>query len=306
MNTWQLHWRMIRPGFLSITVVACLVGLAAAAACGCGFDGTKAAATVVLAVLAHAGANVLNDYHDAVNGADAANHQGLYPFTGGSRLIQQGCVSLGDTWRWGWTLMGLAAGGGLLLALNSAPGLLLIGLAGVLLAWAYSAPPFALMTRGLGELSVAACWSLVVVGADFVQRGQWFVIPAQVAVGFGILVANILLINGVPDAPADASAGKRTLATRLSGKGVATLYTLLVLAAHGWLVLGVWLLIPPTSTLWALLSLPLGLRAAWLLWQHNRQGDTTKLRQAIVLTIVAANLHGLALAVGLLLPRWLF
>ena len=76
MRTWVLYWRMTRPGFLSITLVGCLLGFALAAACGCGFDVTLAVVTVVLALLAHAGANVLNDYHDARNGADAANAQG--------------------------------------------------------------------------------------------------------------------------------------------------------------------------------------------------------------------------------------
>jgi 1,4-dihydroxy-2-naphthoate octaprenyltransferase len=303
MNTWLLYWRMTRPGFLSITVVACLMGLASAAACGCGFDALKALATVVLAGMAHAGANVWNDYHDARNGADEANQQGMFPFTGGSRLIQQGQVSAEDTRRWALALLGVTALGGLLLALHSNGGLLWIGLLGVVLAWAYSAPPPALMSRGLGELTVAACWWLVVVGADFVQRGQWFVIPAYVGAGFSLLVANILLINGVPDAPSDAVVGKRTLATRLTPGQLAGLYTVLVALAHGWLVVGVWRLIPPAPTLLALATLPLGLRAAWLLWQHAR-GQTNRLRPAITLTIATANLHGLALAVGLLLPRW--
>ena len=55
----------------------------------------------------------------------------------------------------------------LLLAARSGPGLLLIGLAGLLLAGPYWQPRLALMSRGWGELAVAAGWWLVVVGADF-------------------------------------------------------------------------------------------------------------------------------------------
>ena len=33
-----LLWRMTRPAFLLLTVVACLLGTATAAACGCGLD----------------------------------------------------------------------------------------------------------------------------------------------------------------------------------------------------------------------------------------------------------------------------
>jgi 1,4-dihydroxy-2-naphthoate octaprenyltransferase len=300
--TWRLYLAMTRPGFLAVTGVGVLVGLASAAACGCGFDPAKAVATMLLALVAHAGANVLNDYFDSRNGADAANAHGLYPFSGGSRLIQNGVVSERDTLHWALVLLGLTVPGGLLLAIKSGGGLVLVGAAGLLLAWAYSAPPLKLMSRGLGELTVAAAWWLVVVGADYTQRGQWFVIPAFSAVSYALLVGNILLINGVPDARADASVGKRTLATRLSPQGVAWMYLVVLLGAHAWLVLGVWALIPPQTALWALLALVPGLVAAMLLFRHASQPQ--KLRPAVALTIVTAVLHGLGLTAGLVMPRW--
>jgi 1,4-dihydroxy-2-naphthoate octaprenyltransferase len=184
--TWHLYWRMTRPGFLSITAVGCALGLVSAAACGCGFDWVRASITVLLALLAHAGANVLNDYCDELNGADAANTGALLPFTGGSRFIQNGHVSAQDTHRWAFTLLGISALGGMWLALQSGGGLLLVGLAGMAFAWAYSAPPFKLMSRGLGELTVALAWWLVVIGADYSQRGHFFIIPAYVGVSFAL------------------------------------------------------------------------------------------------------------------------
>ena len=87
-----LALRMARPGFLVITAVGCLIGVASAASAGSGVSGLRALVTLVLALLAHAAANMLNDHADALNGADAANTQGLYPFTGGSRLVQSGAV----------------------------------------------------------------------------------------------------------------------------------------------------------------------------------------------------------------------
>lgn len=295
-------WRLCRPGFLVITAVATLLGMASAAACGCGFDVIKASVTVLLACMAHAGANVLNDYHDARNGADAANPAPLSPFTGGSRLIQQGEVSLEDARRLAWMLLGLTALGGLWLAVKSGGGLLLIGMAGLLLGWAYSAPPLALMTRGLGELTVAGVWWLMVIGADYVQRGQFFPIPASVALSYAMLVANILLVNGLPDVASDAQVGKRTLAVRLGPRLSALLYLLLALLAHGWLALSAWLLVPPMQALWGLLSLPLSLGAAGLIWQRGTRPET--LRPAIVLTIAATVVHGLGMAAGLLsMPR---
>lgn len=295
---WRTLLRMTRPGSLLLTVAACLLGMAFALACGCGFDPLRAAATLALAVTAHAGANVLNDYHDALSGADAANQNGLFPFSGGSRLIQQGLVSAADTARWAAVLLLLlVVPAGLLLALHSGGGLVLIGAAGLFLAWAYSAPPLALMARGLGEVAVALAWWLVVLGADYVQRRQFFVIPAATAASFALLAANILLANGFPDAAADARVGKKTLVVRLGARRAAWAYLLIALLAHGWLALAVWLLIPPARALWGLASLPLSLAAGALLLRHA--GQPQRLRPAIVLTIAAALVHALAIAAAL-------
>lgn len=294
-------WAMTRPGFLVITAVAVLLGWATAAHSG--FDGGRALATLVLALLAHAGANVLNDYHDACNGADAANTEGLFPFTGGSRLIQRGQVSVRTTRAVAWGLLGLVALGGLWLAAHSRGGLWLIGLSGLLLAWAYSAPPLRLMTRGWGELAVALTWWLVVLGADYVQRQAFFWLPACSGIGLALLVANILLINGVPDAAADRRVGKLTLAVRLGPSGAAVLYASLALMAHAWLALGVWAWALPVPVLWGCLSGPLSAAAALLLWRRRLQPQ--RLAPAIVLTIAAAVLHGLGVAAGLARLAWL-
>lgn len=303
--TWSAAWRLARPGFLAVTVVAVLLGLAMAAACGCGFDPLRAAVAVVLAVLAHAAANAWNDHHDALNGADAANPAPLSPFTGGSRTIQTGAASAAAAGRLAIGLTALIVLGGLWLALSAGGALLGVGLAGLLLGWAYSAPPLRLMARGVGELAVAAAWWLVVVGADISQRGQWQPIPAVTAVPFALLVAAILLINGLPDAPWDARVGKRTLAVRLGPRGVAVAYPVLVLLAHGWLVVATVAQIAPGTAWWGLLSLPLSLGAAALLWRHVAAAQAvTALRPAIVLTIAAALLHGLALAGAFAASAW--
>lgn len=292
----RLLLRMTRPAFLLLTVVACALGTATASACGCGLDLTLALGATALAVLAHAAGNVLNDLHDARNGADAANTQGLFPFTGGSRLIQTGQVTEQQTADLAKALLLFLLPAGLLLAVEVGGGVLVLGAVGLLLAWAYSAPPLRLMSRGLGELTVALVWFLVVVGADYVQRRQFFVIPASAAAGFALMVAGLLLVNGFPDAPADARVGKRTLVVRLGATPAAALYTGLVLGAHAWLALSVWLLIPPMPALWGLVSLPVSLGAVVWLWRFRHQ--PRQLRPALALTVLATVQHGLGMAWG--------
>jgi 1,4-dihydroxy-2-naphthoate polyprenyltransferase len=304
MNT-QLHtslsWltlvQMTRPGFLVITAVACVLGTAVAVACGHGPNVWTALATLILAVLMHAAANVLNDYHDALNGADEANTQGLFPFTGGARLIQNGHVTAQDTHDLAKALIVFLIPCGLWLAVQTGGGLVVLGLIGLLLGWGYSAPPLALMKRGLGEFTVALTWGLVVVGADYVQRHQFFVIPSAVAVSFALLVGNILVINGFPDALADAQVGKRTLVVRLGARLAAWAYLVFALLAYVWLVAGVRLFIQPEPALWGLVSMPLSLWAFVKLYKNTNQPQ--RLTSAIVLTIAAAVVHGLAMSAGL-------
>jgi 1,4-dihydroxy-2-naphthoate octaprenyltransferase len=142
-----------------------------------------------------------------------------------------------------------------------------------------------------------------VVGADAVQRGSVFIVPVLISLSYGLLIANILLINGVPDAAADASVGKATLAVRAGPRGAALVYAVLALLAHGWLAWGVWHFLQPERALWGLLSAPLSGAAALLLWQ--RAATPERLRPALVLTILAACVHGLAMAAGLLSMRWI-
>ncbi|TNF60858.1 MAG: prenyltransferase [Burkholderiales bacterium] len=287
---------MTRPGSLLLTLVACVLGTATAAACGCGLDPGLALGATVLALWAHAAANVLNDWQDAVSGADAANTQAVTPFTGGSRLIQQGQVSVARTRELALGMLLVLLPGGLWLVAQTGGGIFWLGMAGVLLAWAYSAPPLRLMTRGLGELAVGLAWALMVIGMDYVQRRHFFPIPASVALNFGLLVAALLLANSIPDARSDALVGKRTLAVRLGPRGSAGMYAALVLLGHGWLVLAVALLIPPVQALWGLLSLPLSLLAAAWLWRHGSQPE--RLRPALLLSVLAVLVHALGMSWG--------
>jgi len=291
-----------RPAFLGVTLFACLIGLAVAHASGVAIDATKAALSLVFALLAHAGINVLNDYYDARSGADAANVERLFPFTGGSRFIQNGVLSEAETARLGWALLAAVVPAGLWLALQSAPGLLLIGVAGLFLGWAYTAPPLALVSRGLGEVAVAAGWLIVVVGSDFVQRGAFSTLPVLAGMSYALLVAAILFINEFPDRRGDEAAGKRTLVVRLGPEGAKWAYLGLVLVAYGWLVLMAGRGRLPQGAVAAALTLILSFRAARFLLAHA--DEPAELAAPIRLSIAAAHLHGLILAATLAFGRW--
>lgn len=297
------HLRATRPGFLSVTAMACVLGIVVALACGCGARPGAAAATIVLALLAHAAANVYNDWADDRLGSDALNHDRVSPFSGGSRLIQDGVLSAARMREWAGWLALLAVGGGIVLAALSGPGLLIIGLAGGVIGWAYSSPRVALMSRGAGEIAVAAAWWLVVLGADYVQRQRLHDMAAIAGVSYALLVATVLLVNEFPDRSADAAAGKRTLVVRLGPPAAVLVYAALAALAHGWVLAWWWAGWLPTQAWWALLSAPASLGATVLLARHARAPH--RLRPAIVLTLAAALLHGALLAAAFGAVLWL-
>ncbi len=300
-NPFIRYFAATRPPFLSVTFAACLVGLATAAADGAMLRPAAAFFTVFFALVAHAGINVLNDYYDALNGTDAANADRQFPFTGGSRFIQNGVLSLRAAGLFGYALLAAVIPAGLWLAWTSASGLILIGLAGMFVGWAYSAPPFKLMSRGLGEAAVACGWLIVVVGADYVQRGAFSPLPFVAGLPYALHVANVLYINQFPDYRADAATGKRNWVVRLGPGRARYGYPLIVGTAYGWLLGAVTLGALPWTALLALAALAPALAATKGLLAHA--AEPRQLVPAIRATIGAAMLHGILLAVGLAAAR---
>jgi 1,4-dihydroxy-2-naphthoate octaprenyltransferase len=298
-NPFLRYFLATRPAFLSVTLVGCLLGLASAKVGGAVLDPLKATLTVFFAMVAHAGVNVINDYYDS--GTDGLNTERLFPFTGGSRFIQNGVLSLSATGRFGYALLLSVIPAGLWLTLNSATGLMLIGLLGLLVGWAYSAPPLKLMSRGLGEWAVAAGFLLIVMGSDFVQRGEFSFLPVAAGLGYALLVANVLYINQFPDVKADGAAGKRTVIVRLGPLSARWGYALIAVLAHGWLIFQVGRhALPPIAAV-AALTLMFSLKAARILMAHA--AEPGELEPAIKLTILGANLHGAALALALVVAK---
>ena len=286
-----------RPPFLGVTLFACLIGLATAFASDVIIRPTTAIVTVIFALLAHAGINVLNDYYDALNGTDANNTERIFPFTGGSRFIQNGVLSLRETAVFGVLLIVVVVAAGLWLVTVSVPGLLWIGAAGLVIGWAYSAPPLKLNGRGMGEISVWAGFALIAVGADFVQRGKFSTLPLIAVAGYALLVTNILYINQFPDRRADQAAGKHHWVVRLGPARARWGYLGIALGAYAWLVGAVIFGLLRWPVLVALLPAIMSERASRDLLRHA--DSPARLTTAIKLTIGAASLHGILLAVSL-------
>jgi len=287
-----------RPAFLTITLAGCLLGFATAVSVGAAFDWARALVTLVLALLAHAGINVLNDYCDHMNGTDARNTQRIYPFTGGSRFIQNGVLTPRQVLTFAAALFVATIAGGLWLLSVAGGGLFWIGLAGLAIGWAYSAPPLQLNSRGVGELCVATGFLLVVAGADYAQRSAFVPLPWLAGVPYALLVANILYINQFPDREADRASGKLHWVARLQPETAAWGYGLILLLAALSLLGGILLGLLPLAAAGALVAWIPALQA----WRQLRLFASTpeRLAPAIKQTLLAAHALPLLLAAILL------
>jgi len=294
-----LYFLATRPPFLAATIVPVILGLALTIRQGNDLQPWLAAWTLLAASLLHAAANVVNDYFDAINGTDTINHSRLYPFTGGSRFIQNGALTLRATRRYAILLTTAVAVIGTGLMARTGPSLAITGLAGLFLAWAYSAPPFRLNSRGLGELCVLAGFGLLPLGTLQVQGAQPGWPSLLAALPLGLLITNLLFINQFPDRTADGAVGKHHWVSRLSPEQARWGYPVIGLAAYGILVGAVQYGPLPTTALWGLFTSPLTAAAAAQLSRYANQTD--RLRPAIILSLVAALGHGLLLAGGLAL-----
>lgn len=289
-NPVQRYLLATRPAFLTITLAGCLLGFALAPVLHWGL----AALTLLLALLAHAGVNVLNDYYDHLNGTDAANTGRLFPFTGGSRFIQNRVLTPGQTLAYGLALFAVVIAGGLWLIGQSGLGLFWIGLAGLMIGWAYSAPPLRLNSRGLGEVCVAAGFLLIVAGSDFVQQGAFDRMPWIAGLPYALLVTNVLYINQFPDREADRLAGKWHWVVRLESSIAARGYWLILLMAVAGLVAAVVAGMLPALALVSLAGVLPALMAGRLLTAHA--AEPARLVPPIQMTILAAHLQPVILA----------
>ncbi len=301
MNLFKKYLLSTRPGFFTAAVTPVLIGGALYLYLDIGpFHIYRFILTLIATVLYHAGINVLNDYFDYRNGTDNINKSMLSPFTGGSRMIQQKLMTPGETLAFGLFLMVIGSIIGIYLAYLSGYILLIIGLIGLLSGILYSAPWAFLAGRGLGELTVAINFGLLVVGgAYYVQAGSLSVEIIAASLPTSFLISALLYINQFPDYEADRSSGKRNLVVRLGPARARWGFLFYLIAIYGTLIGAVLLGFMPTLSLVALITLIPFAFATQRLIQHP--GGGPELVPAIKGVIISHILTGLITAFSLVI-----
>jgi 1,4-dihydroxy-2-naphthoate octaprenyltransferase len=233
----------------------------------------------VLSVIAmmslHAGTVILNDYFDFRSGTDVLNKERT-PYSGGSGLLPENVLSPGHVLAAGTLSFGLSVLLGLFIVFTRSPAVLAVGITGVVIGFFYTAPPFKLAYRGLGETARLVATPLMVLGAYLVQvplPGDVYVIAVALAASLPVAFLNTgaLYIFQFPDYDADSAVGKKNLVVRLGRKNA--VYPFIALSALAYLSLLSAILsglLPYFSAL-AIVALPLSALACnGLMKNHNR------------------------------------
>jgi len=254
-QTLQAWGLAIRPRTLPAAAAGVVMGSAVAWRDGF-FRLDAALACLFAALLLQIGSNLANDVFDFERGTDTPERLGP------TRVTQAGLLTPREVKAGMTVVFGAAALLGLYLAWLGGLPIVLIGIAAIISAIAYTGGPFPLGYHGLGDIFVFIFFGLAAVaGTYYVQAGSvsaaawWMTIPP------GLIITAILVVNNLRDIDNDRKGGKHTLAVRIGERATKIQYLICMVIAYLILPFAAWLGIISWFSLLAWGSLPLAFRA---------------------------------------------
>ncbi len=243
--------------YLPLTVILVSLGTAIGA-----YDGYFHFGHFLLAmfgsILVHITVNVINDYHDYVDGIDLNTQR--TPFSGGSGVLPLNLLKPKQAFWFGTVCLLVAMVIGAYFCFTKGwllfPLLLLAGFA----AYFYNVY---LARWHMGEIFAGIGFGpLLILGSYYVQTGRysWETLVASLAPG--ILTANLLFLNEFPDWQADQKGGRRHFVISLGKKDASYLFVALLTASYLCILAGVITRMMPVVTLIGLGTIGLGWKAA--------------------------------------------
>ncbi|HEY33667.1 MAG TPA: prenyltransferase [Dehalococcoidia bacterium] len=292
MKKWLM---VIRAPFLPLSVVLAFLGTCIAWYYGAFHLGHALLAGFGL-LLAHISVDVLNEYFDYRSGVDLRTQR--TPFSGGSGALPQGLVT---------PRQALWLGLGVLIAIvpigiyfivdkgwELAP-LLVVAAALIVFYTPY------ILKMGWPEWAPGVgMGSLPVLGAFFIQTGEYTLPAVIAAIPSGILVHNLLLLNEFPDVEADASANRRTLPIVAGKRKAALFYSAMTVLVYLWIIGWVIAGEMPAFSLLGLLTLPMAAKAILGSMKHD---DMSKLGPAMAANVMVVLITQLLMGIGYILAR---
>jgi 1,4-dihydroxy-2-naphthoate octaprenyltransferase len=218
-------------------------------------------------ILVHMTVNVINDYHDYVDGIDLNTQR--TPFSGGSGVLPLNLLKPKQAFWFGTICLLIAMVIGVYFVMVKGwllfPLLLIAGFS----AYFYNVY---LAKWLIGEIFAGLNFGpLLILGSYYVQTGRysWETLFASLAPG--ILTSNLLVLNEFPDREADRKGGRRHFVISLGKKDASYLFVALLTASYLCIIAGVLTKMMPLLTLIGLGTIGFGWKAAKgaLKYYHN-------------------------------------
>lgn len=213
--------------------------------CGCAayydkFSAVPALLCLFFALFAQIASNFANEYFDFKNGLDKKGREGF------RRGVTEGDITPQAMKVATFITLALACVVGCMMLFYGGWWLILIGVAVVLFALAYSAGPYPLSHHGLGDVAVVIFFGIVPVTLTcFLQMGDWSGLQTSlpVSVAIGLMAANVLVVNNYRDMDDDKAVNKRTTVVIFGRKAMSWVYFFSGILAVA-LLYPVWKLLP--------------------------------------------------------------
>jgi 1,4-dihydroxy-2-naphthoate octaprenyltransferase len=165
---------------------------------------------LICSLLIQIGTNFTNDLYDYLNGADTHKRKGPL------RVISAGLISPHEMRIGIFLTYALTFLLGLYLVYVTDWKTLLIGVSSIIAGLAYTAGPFPLAYKGLGDIFVFLFFGIVgTMGTYYLHHQEFNFISFLVSLPVGALITNILIVNNYRDIEEDKQVGKKTLAVLL-------------------------------------------------------------------------------------------
>lgn len=283
-----------RVPFLLLPPMCVLLGWATASRESASISTLSIILVFIGAVAAHISVNAFNEYADFRSTLDSKTKR--TPFSGGSGTLQSQPELAG------WAL-GLAIGTailtaviGIYFAVICGPGILPIGIGGMLIIisysfWAVRHAFFCLITPGLG---FGTC---MVMGTSFVLSGHYSWSAALASMIPFFLVNNLLLLNQFPDVEADKSVQRENLPINAGLNISALVYAIFNILAYVAIAAGVILKIFPPLALIGIATVFFCIPSSIGAFKHGN--DIPKLIPSMGQNVVVNLLTPALLAVGI-------
>lgn len=289
-NLIQIWWLAIRPKTLPAATAGVVMG--SALAWHDGFFRVDAALMCLFAaLLLQIGSNLANDVFDFERGTDTPERLGP------TRVTQAGLLTPSQVKFGMGFVFALAGLLGLYLAWLGGWPIILIGIAAIISAIAYTGGPFPLGYYGLGDVFVFIFFGLAAVtGTYYVQSGSVSTAAWWMSVPVGLIITAILVVNNLRDIENDRKAGKHTLAVMFGERFAKIEYLLCMLFVYLVLPFVAWMGVISWPSLLAWGSLPIALRATRIVFTQKGRS----LNAALAGTGQAAFMYSVLFWVGIL------